>query len=218
MIGRIRAAVRAFLEGDGKPTGQALPAEPGHGFRTRGEVTVVTKNGGTVEVHPTALLNSLPTGYHVGMPFKTALLVDRPGAFIRIGAECRIHGSYIHAWKGITIGRGVLIAAGTNIVDAHGHSTDVRYARFRRYFHDRPEEIRIDDYAWIGMNCTILKGVHVGECAIVASGSVVREDVPAFAVVEGVPARVVRRLNPGDALPESYPLEELSREDGYYEY
>ncbi len=218
MIGRIRAAVRAFIEGDGKAKAQAVPQQPAHGFRTRGEVTVIAKNGGTVEVHPTALLNSLPTGYHVGMPFGTTLLADRPGAFIRIGAECRIHGTYIHAWKGITIGRGVLVAAGTNIVDAHGHSTDVRHARFRRFFCDRPEEIRIDDYAWIGMNCAILKGVHVGECAIVAAGSVVREDVPAFAVVEGVPARVVRHLRPEDALPESYPRDKLSREDGYYEY
>lgn len=218
MIGRIRAAVRAFLDGEGKAKGQTIPAEPGYPFRTRGEVTVIAKNGGTIEVHPTALLNSVPTGYHVGMPFATTLLVDRPGAFIRIGAECRIHGTYIHAWRGITIGRGVLIAAGTNIVDAHGHSTDVRYARFRRYFSDRPAEIRIDDYAWIGMNCTILKGVHVGECAIVASGSVVREDVPPFSVVEGVPARIVRRFRPEDALPESYPREKLSGEDGYYEY
>ena len=44
----------------------------------------------------------------------------------------------------------------------------------------------------IGMNATILPGVHVGEHAIVAAGAVVTRDVPAYAIVAGVPARILR--------------------------
>lgn len=194
---------------------EAAPVPP---CQTRGTVHLLERNGGSIEVHPTALLNSRQEGYHVGMPFETTLIADAPGALIKVGERCRIHGAYLHAWKSITIGKGVLIAAGTNVVDANGHSASPRYARFRANFRDVPREIVIGDYAWIGMNATILKGVEIGECAIVSAGSVVRESVPPFAVVEGNPARVVRMLDPSQALGPDYPLEELEKEDGFFIY
>ena len=43
--------------------------------------------------------------------------------------------------------------------------------------------------AWIGASATILLGVHVGEGAVVGAASLVRDDVPAMAVVAGIPAR-----------------------------
>ncbi|NQT17521.1 MAG: acyltransferase [Planctomycetes bacterium] len=52
--------------------------------------------------------------------------------------------------------------------------------------------IVIGDDVWIGANCLILAGVSIGEGAVVAGGSVVTKDVPRFAVVGGVPARVIR--------------------------
>ncbi|WP_255496050.1 acyltransferase [Mucilaginibacter sp. FT3.2] len=54
--------------------------------------------------------------------------------------------------------------------------------------------IKICANAWIGMQCIILKGVTIGEGAIVAAGSVVTKDVPAWSVVAGNPARVVKML------------------------
>jgi len=186
--------------------------------KLQGKVNIVERNGGTIKLHPTILLNSLQDGYHVGMPFETTLIADRPDAVIIIGENCRIHGTYVHAWKKIEIGRSVLIAAGTNIVDSNGHSGKIKYARFRQNFQDTPKEIKIGDYVWIGMNCTILKGVDIGECAIVSAGSVVRESVPPFSVVEGNPARVVHIFDSKDALEETYPLEKLSSEEGFFTY
>ena len=55
--------------------------------------------------------------------------------------------------------------------------------------------IIICDKAWIGMNCTILNGVTVGEGAIVGACSVVRENVEPWTVVAGNPAKVIRKLN-----------------------
>jgi acetyltransferase-like isoleucine patch superfamily enzyme len=194
------------------------PAAPNFPCRVQGPVHLVARNGGALDIHPTVLLNSLRDGYHVGMPFDTTLIADRAGAVIRIGEGCRIHGSYIHAWEHVLIGKSVLIAAGTNIVDSNGHSGAVRHARFRQHFQDRPKGIRIGDYAWIGMNATILKGSDIGECAIVAAGSVVRGVVPPFSVVEGNPARVVRQFDPADALEASHPMDELRHEDGFFSY
>ena len=54
--------------------------------------------------------------------------------------------------------------------------------------------ITIEDKAWIGMNCTILNGVTIGEGAIVGACSVVRENVEPWTVVAGNPAKVIRRI------------------------
>ena len=49
--------------------------------------------------------------------------------------------------------------------------------------------------AWLGEGCVILKGVTVGERAVVGANAVVTKDVPPFTVVGGVPARVIRKIN-----------------------
>lgn len=52
--------------------------------------------------------------------------------------------------------------------------------------------IIVDDDVWIGYGATILSGVHIGQGAIVAAGAVVTKDVPPYAIVGGVPAKVIR--------------------------
>jgi len=190
----------------------------GYPCRVQGDVNIIEKNGGRIVIHPSVLLNSLQDGYHIGMPFSTTLLADVPGSLITIGEHCRIHGCYIHAWDRIIIGRNVLIAAGTNIVDSHGHSTSIKYAKFRKNFRDRPQAICIGNFVWIGASCHILKGVEIGDCAIISAGSVVKESVPPFSVVEGNPAKVIHVYEPGEALDESFPIEKLALENDYYDY
>ena len=57
--------------------------------------------------------------------------------------------------------------------------------------------ITIDDDVWIGYGATILSGVHIGQGAVVAAGSVVVNDVPPYAIVGGVPAKVIKyRFSP----------------------
>lgn len=51
--------------------------------------------------------------------------------------------------------------------------------------------ITICDYVWGGINATILKGVTIGEGAVVAAGAVVTKDVESYAIVAGVPARKI---------------------------
>jgi acetyltransferase-like isoleucine patch superfamily enzyme len=183
-----------------------------------GKVNIYELNGGKIEIHPTVILNSNPIGYHVAMPFETTLLADRPDSIIQIGKNCRIHGSYIHATKSICIGKGVLIAAGTTIVDSHGHSSNIKFARFRQFVQDEPQGIIIGDFVWIGMNCIILKGVTIGECSVISAGTVVKKDIPPFSVVEGNPARVIKSFDPKDSYSESYPIEELSKDRHFYNY
>jgi galactoside O-acetyltransferase len=63
--------------------------------------------------------------------------------------------------------------------------------------HVKIQPVKICDHAWIGFNSILLKGVTVGEGAIVAAGSVVTKDVPPFTIVGGNPARVIRNLEEG---------------------
>lgn len=52
----------------------------------------------------------------------------------------------------------------------------------------------VEDGAYIGAGATVLHGVRIGCCAVVGAGALVREDVPPYTVVAGVPARIIRRL------------------------
>ena len=60
--------------------------------------------------------------------------------------------------------------------------------------------VRIQSKAWVGFNVSILKGVTVGEGAVIGAGSVVTKDVPPNTIAVGNPAQVVRHLEPIHAL------------------
>ena len=58
----------------------------------------------------------------------------------------------------------------------------------------------IEDDVWIGANSTILKGVTIGEGSVVAAGSVVTKNVPAYTIVGGVPAKIIKNRFTDDEL------------------
>ena len=59
------------------------------------------------------------------------------------------------------------------------------------------DDIEVDDDVWIGYGATIMPGVHIGQGAVVAAGAVVTKDVPPYAIVGGVPAKIIKyRFSP----------------------
>ena len=66
-----------------------------------------------------------------------------------------------------------------------------------------PLPVVLEDDAWIGMHAVILPGVHIGKASIVGAGSVVTKDVPDFTVVGGIPAKVLRQLDPSKFVPDN---------------
>lgn len=57
---------------------------------------------------------------------------------------------------------------------------------------DSKGNIIIDDDVWLSANSTIMSGVHIGQGAVVAAGAIVTKDVPPYAIVGGVPAKVIK--------------------------
>lgn len=53
-------------------------------------------------------------------------------------------------------------------------------------------DIIVEDDVWIGYGVTVLSGVHIGQGAVIAAGSVVSKDVPPYAIVGGIPAKVIK--------------------------
>lgn len=62
--------------------------------------------------------------------------------------------------------------------------------------------IVVDDDVWIGYGCTIMSGVHIGQGAIIAAGAVVTKDVPPYAIVGGVPAKIIKYRFEPDMIEE----------------
>lgn len=63
-------------------------------------------------------------------------------------------------------------------------------------------DIIVADDVWIGYRATILSGVHIGQGAVIAAGAVVTKDVPPYAIVGGVPARVIKYRFPEEMVGE----------------
>ncbi len=105
----------------------------------------------------------------------------------------------------IEIGAGTLIGHGAQVFDNDSHPVDpegrerqwrrIRYAE-RQPFTVGLAPVTIGRRVWIGMYALVLKGVTIGDGAVVAAGSVVTRDVPPLTVVGGNPGRVLRSLEP----------------------
>jgi acetyltransferase-like isoleucine patch superfamily enzyme len=114
---------------------------------------------------------------------------------IEIGDNTSIQ-MYFHcgAAKSVKIGRDVLIAGRVYISD-HDHVYDDPDTPARWNQRLVSEPVVIEDGVWLGEGCVILKGVTVGTRAVVGANAVVTKDVPAGAVVGGIPARLIKMID-----------------------
>lgn len=107
------------------------------------------------------------------------------------------HGVVLQVGCRIEMEEGSALATGCYVTDNDGHPMDLG-ARLRKE-PVPPNEVlpvRICRRAWVGRGCYVMKGVTIGEFAVVGAGSVVINDVPAYGVAIGNPARVIRTNRP----------------------
>ena len=131
---------------------------------------------------------------------------------ITVGDRCHIGGGQFISRKSISIGNDVTIAWDVTLYDHNSHSiywderrndTEQEYKDFLETGDEcrnkdwsvvKSAPIVIKDKAWLGFGVTVLKGVTIGEGAVIGAKSVVTHDIPSWTVAAGNPASVVKRI------------------------
>ncbi|MBO5490140.1 MAG: acyltransferase [Desulfovibrio sp.] len=189
--GSLRLRAKARLLG--------VELEPG--VTAHGPVGLLRWPGGRIRIGAgTSIISSWRRATAAALNHPTRLRVFGPGACIDIGPDCQLSGASITARsQTIRLGRQVMLAPNCVIVDSDFHAHWPPEVRAVEPGMERDSPVDIGDYVWVGMNSIILKGVTVGEGAIIGAGSVVTRDVPPLCLAAGAPARVLRRMNGGGA-------------------
>lgn len=133
-------------------------------------------------IHPEAVISPLAS-----LRFTERVAIGRR---TNVGPYAAIWGGWSRTW--IRIGEGVLIAphvalvAGNHQLAGRGPVRDTGFDEL---------DVHVGDGAWIGAGA-VVNGCRIGEGAVVGAGAVVTQDVPAFAIAVGIPARVVGERPP----------------------
>jgi acetyltransferase-like isoleucine patch superfamily enzyme len=124
----------------------------------------------------------------------------RIGAKTVLGQECTIS-----AYQHVSIGEQCIVADRVMLIDFDHNVAEVeRPIRVQGIY---KRDVRVGNNVWIGYGAQILRGVTVGDNSIVGAGAVVTKDVPANAVVGGMPARVIRMREAPSTLRWDEPVE-----------
>ncbi len=134
-----------------------------------------------------------PKKNSIGVNQKVIITVLKKNAKLIIGNNVGISGSTISCDQSIKIGNNVLVGSGVLIMDSDAHPIKSE---------DRndptkviSQEIIINDNVFIGARSIILKGIKIGEGAIVAAGSIVSSNVAARTIVGGNPAKFIKSID-----------------------
>ena len=145
--------------------------------------------------HPSAIIDE---GAHIGTDTRIWHWVH-VSAGARIGERCSL-GQNVYVGRDVNIGNNVKIQNNVSVYDAVTIEDDVFCGPsmvFTNVYNPRSAVTRKNEYrptlvkrgATLGANCTIVCGITVGEYAFVGAGAVINKDVPAFALMVGVPAK-----------------------------
>jgi acetyltransferase-like isoleucine patch superfamily enzyme len=138
-------------------------------------------------------LRSWPRSNPLAPTAPVVLSTRRADAAITVGDGCGFTGTTLVAADRIAIGDRVLVGGNASIVDFDFHPLTPE-ARAEAINAGAAAPIVIEDDVFVGMEALVLKGVTIGEGAVVGAGAVVTQDVPPRTVVAGNPATVVRKL------------------------
>ena len=152
------------------------------------------------------LVRSLPGMLGVGIRYIAYKLL-----FARLDALILVYpGVYLTHTYGIRCGKNVSINSGA-VIDGRGEieigdytmigpnvciaSSDHQYLNTNQPMcmqGHKNAPVKISEDVWVGANATILSGITIGQGSIVAAGAVVTKDVPPYAIVAGIPAKVIK--------------------------
>ncbi|WP_036828509.1 sugar O-acetyltransferase [Photobacterium sanctipauli] len=162
------------------------------GDRTRSKIVVQRYNQLAVEKteEGKALLKELMPNCgqvpHVERPFAVEFgynIKCDENVFINHGCNF-LDCAEIRIGKNVLFAPGVTISAVTHPLNALQRDAGIEYA----------EPVIIGDSVWVGAHAVIAQGVTIGDGAVIAAGAVVTKDVPAYTLVGGTPAKVIKEI------------------------
>jgi len=180
ILALIRGAAGFYVKTRGGIIGRDVILNGFPGIRRKGSGRLILGDGVTV--------NTARWANWLGSSGSMMLSVE-DGATLELKRGCGISASQIIANTGIEIGEEALVGAGCLICDSDMHEVPLGSGK-----PVATAPIRIGARAFIGARCIILKGVTIGEGAVVGAGSVVIKDIPPHVIASGNPAVVVKQL------------------------
>lgn len=151
--------------------------------------------------HPTARIQFGDNNTFRSIKMANPLIIAGPCAFsaaknavIDIGNDCGFSAVTMLAQQKIQLGNRVLCGANVVICDGDHHPLAAQSRAAGAPGSSAP--VIIADDVWLGMNVVVLKGVHIGQGAVIAANALVTQDIPAGAIAAGIPAKVVGWVQP----------------------
>ena len=164
----------------------------GIGAKIRGLPIITMYYKSSINIGNNAFLVSRSRNTALGVNHPIVIRTLRKGARICIGNDFRASGATICAASQLIIGDRVIMGANVTVVDTDFHASDpVIRASQEDSNMARNVPVTIGNDVFLGMNSTVLKGVSIGNGAIVGAGALVTCDVPSGVVVGGNPAVVL---------------------------
>jgi acetyltransferase-like isoleucine patch superfamily enzyme len=127
--------------------------------------------------------------------FEPDVWITAPGAAtVRIGTGTFLNQGVMIAAQGhVAIGAHCMLANGCFVSDAtHRYADPSKPITWQGFASKGPTSI--GDNCWLGVNVAVTTGVSIGERCVIGANSVVTQDIPAFSLAAGAPARVIRSL------------------------
>jgi acetyltransferase-like isoleucine patch superfamily enzyme len=168
--------------------------ELGSGCDFYGKVMFRRHPGSQIRIATGCRFRSAPWANVVGLNHGCIICTLENRARIEIGVGCGFSGVVITAVDSIVLGNRVLCGANVTIMDTDWHPVDP-IARAQS-LPPGTAPVLIEDDVWLGLNVTVLKGCHIGPGTVVAAGSVVTRSLPEHVLAAGVPAQVIRTIQP----------------------
>lgn len=166
--------------------------EYGNNLKISGRLWCVSNSKEGIKIGNNVTINSCLPSNPIGGDVKTILFAKGQGK-IQIGDNCGISNSTIFATDSIILEDAVYIGGSTHIYD-----TDFHWIELERRIRESGGEskpVRIKSGAFIGAGCTILKGVTIGEEAVIGAGSIVTKNIPAREIWAGNPAKFIKKIS-----------------------
>lgn len=179
LLGLLRFAGRFWCRIHGA---EVHPSALIHGFPH-----VVRKPGATIHIGPGVTINAAAWSNAHNDGRRTVLFAG-PSAILDLRENCGLSSTRIIAYQKITIGESSLIGAGSLICDSDMHEIPLGSEN-----PIRQSPVSIGRYVFIGAETTVLKGVKIGDRAVIGASSVVTGDIPPETISAGNPARPIHR-------------------------